>query len=339
MDWKKAAERLGGAVPVGRLHPAVRAWAEGRGVAVKGPWSVAFSGGADSVALLLLLWAHWPEHRDSLRVLHFNHRLRGRESLADARFCAGVARGLGLACAAGAWAAAEPDASEARARAARMEFFDTELAASGSRALWLGHQLDDVAESLLMRLARGSGLSGLAAPRPVQRMPGGRVHLRPLLGLRKRELCEALAAAGMPWREDSSNRGRAYLRNRMRHDVVPAWSEASGGRDALAGAGLARELLEEDEQALEAWLGELAPLERAGRLRLEPLAGKPRAIVRRALHRWLLSTTYRGDLSRQGFELLLRAVEAGLPTRQSLGNEGFAVIQGKLLLYRKRRNK
>jgi tRNA(Ile)-lysidine synthase len=339
MDWKKAAERLGEAVPVGRLHPAVRAWAEGRGAAARGPWSVAFSGGADSVALLLLLWAHWPERRETLCVLHFNHRLRGRESLADARFCASVARGLGLSFSPGAWSEADPEASEGSARAARMAFFDTELEASGSRALWLGHQLDDVAESLLMRLARGSGLSGLAAPRPVQRMPGGRVHLRPLLRLRKRELCEALRAAGVPWREDSSNAGRAYLRNRMRHDVIPSWSEASGGRDALAGAGLARELLEEDEQALEAWLRELAPLQRAGRLRLEPLAGKPRAIVRRALHRWLLSTTYRGDLSRQGFELLLRAVEAGAPTRQSLGNEGFAVITKGLLVYRKRRNK
>jgi len=339
MDWKKAAERLGEAVPEGRLHPAVLAWAQGRGAAVRGPWSVAFSGGADSVALLLLLWARWPERRESLRVLHFNHRLRGRESLADARFCAGVARGLGLDFSSGAWAEAAPDASEGKARAARMIYFDTELAASGSRALWLGHQLDDVAESLLMRLARGSGLSGLAAPRPVQCMPRGRVHLRPLLGLRKRELCAALQAAGIPWREDSSNAGRAYLRNRMRHDVIPAWAEASGGRDALAGAGLARELLEEDEHALEAWLRELAPLERPGRLRLELLAGKPRALVRRALHRWLLSTTYRGDLSRQGFELLLKAVEAGLPTRQSLGSEAFAVIQKGLLLYRRRRNK
>src|SRR5476651_1759624 len=94
-SWRSRAERLGAALPRSRLHPAVTAWAEAR--PAREPWAVAFSGGADSLGLLLLLWAHWPRRRRRLRVLHFNHRLRGAASAADARFCRQVCRGLGVA--------------------------------------------------------------------------------------------------------------------------------------------------------------------------------------------------------------------------------------------------
>ena len=78
------ATRLAAAIPRARLHPAVLAWAEKS--SARATWSVAFSGGADSLALLLLLWAHWPERRARLRALHFNHRLRGRAADADEKF-------------------------------------------------------------------------------------------------------------------------------------------------------------------------------------------------------------------------------------------------------------
>ena len=177
--------------------------------------------------------------------------------------------------------------------------------------------------------------AGLAAPRPVQAMPGGRAHVRPLLTLKKREIVEALTAAGAGWREDASNETGDYLRNRIRHEVVPAWVAVAGGRDALAGAALSRELLEEDDAALEAWLEALAPLDADGRLDVKALAGKPRAVVRRALHRWLGRQAEAGDLSRQGFALLLAAVEAGRATRFSLGRGGFAVIRKGGLIFQK----
>ncbi|NBX60745.1 MAG: tRNA(Ile)-lysidine synthetase, partial [Opitutaceae bacterium] len=200
----------------------------------------------------------------------------------------------------------------------------------GSRALWLAHQQDDIAESILMRLARGSGTGGLAAPRPVQPTGDGRQHVRPLLTLKKTELLSVLSQAGVKWREDASNAGRDYFRNRIRHDVLPAWSQAAE-RDALAGAALARERLEEDDVALESWVESLAALGPDRQLSLRVLAGLPRAIVRRALHRWLLAQKRPADLSRQGFEGLLAAVERGQPTRFSLGTKSFAVIrQGKL---------
>jgi tRNA(Ile)-lysidine synthase len=325
------ATRLGEALPVGRLHPTVREWV-GKS-RTRGPWCVAFSGGADSLALLLLLWTHWPERRGQLIALHFNHRLRGAAAEADERFCRETCRALDVKCVVGRWRAARPGASEAESRTARHAFFATAMQRAGSRVLWLAHQQDDIAESMLMRLARGSGTGGLAAPRPLQRMGDGRFHLRPLLTLGKAELTTALRGAGGTWREDASNARPDHFRNRIRQTVVPAWQKAAG-RDALAGAALARERLEEDDAALEAWVDRAGLLSRAKVLDVRACEGLPRAVVRRALHRWLLAVRPQTDLSRQGFELLLAAVERGTATRFSLGS-GFAVLRrGELVLFR-----
>lgn len=320
---------LGVALPKSQLHPAVL-----RRVTAKnprGPWCVAFSGGADSLALLFVLRAHWPEQ--PLVALHFNHRLRGRASEADEKFCRNVATALGVKCVVGVWRGEHKGASEAESRAVRHAFFARAMKRLRARGLWLAHQQDDIAESMLMRLARGSGAGGLAAPRPVQDFPDGRVYLRPLLTLKKAELVGALEQVGLKWREDATNLGADFFRNRVRQAVVPAW-QAAAARDALAGAALARELLEEDDAALEAWLERLAPLKR-GILDVRMLAGLPRAVTRRALHRWLLAVRPVTDLSRQGFELLLAAVERGAATRFSLGRAGFAIIrQGKLAYHK-----
>ncbi|HVS53788.1 MAG TPA: tRNA lysidine(34) synthetase TilS [Opitutaceae bacterium] len=321
--WKRAADALAARVPRARLHPAVLAFAARRSAREK--WGVAFSGGADSLALLLLLWAHWPERRRRLLALHFDHRLRGRASRQDAAFCRRVSAALGVKFVSGAWTKARRGASEAEARAARLAFFEGQ-----ARVLWLGHQQDDIAETMLMRLARGSGTGGLAAPRPVQRHARGRVHLRPLLTLKKTEIASALTAAGIPWREDATNAGGDFFRNRVRRDVVPAWI-ATAQRDAVAGAARARELLEEDDEALERWAAELAPIEKDGALPLRLLAGKPRALLRRALHRWLLAQRGVGELSRQAFEALLEAVARGETTRHSIGAMHFALIRRGVL--------
>lgn len=323
------------------LHPAamLRAREEARREQRKGGrparWALAFSGGADSLALLLLFWAEGPGRwgRDFV-VLHFNHRLRGRAADADEKFCGQVCTALGVTFVSGRWRAARKGASEAEARAARFEFIRREMSRRKMRLLWLAHQQDDIAESMLMRLARGSGPGGLAAPRPVQAMGEGRLHLRPLLTLKKVELVAALKKAGARWCEDASNADDDHFRNRIRARVLPAWAKAAG-RDALAGAALSRERLDEDDAALEAWLDELKPLDRRGRLELARLAGKPRALVRRALHRWLLAVRPETDLSRQGFNQLLALVQRGQDTRFSLGAKSFAVVSRSGLVLQK----
>jgi len=320
-----AAGALAERFPCDRFDPAVRAWVESS--SPRAVWSVAVSGGPDSVALLLLLWAHWPSRRRQLRVLHFNHRLRGLESRDDMFFCRRLCAKLKIKFIGGSWLGQHGPVSEAAARAVRMAFF-----AKKARVVWLGHQQDDIAESMLMRLARGSGLGGLSAPRPVQLLKGGRVHLRPLLGIKKGELRAALRAASVDFREDSSNRQPAFFRNRIRHEVIPRWLEAAQ-RDALVGAARSRELLEEDDAALELWLDALKPIDALGSLDLSRLAGKPRALFRRALHRWLLAEPRAGAISRQSFDFLLAALIRGEPTRHSLGLAGFAKIDQATLRF------
>ncbi len=324
-QWSVAAEKLAAALPRARLHPAALAWLR----AARGPQAVAFSGGADSLALLLLLWAHWPERRARLVALHFNHRLRGRAAEGDEAFCRKVCLALGVKFRVGRWRAARPGASEAEARDARFQFLEQTLRQLRTHSLYLGHQQDDIAETMLMRIARGSGAGGLAAPRPVQTMPGRRVNVRPLLRLKKTEIVAALRAAGVSWREDATNAGGDYFRNRVRRTVLPAWRRAAGDRDVLDGAALARELIEEDEAAIDRWLMEIAPWCGRGNkvLDLHRLAGRPRALWRRALHGWLLAHPAAARISRQGFEDLLAAVASARPTRRSLGVKGFAVIR------------
>ena len=193
--WAVAAENLARRIPRSALHPAVLEWTVLKGRpsgTARGLWAVALSGGADSIALLLLLWAHWPERRAKLVALHFNHRLRGRSSAADERFCRQVCAALGVELVVGHWTVGRNRAtsiapvSEESARNARMGFFQREQTRQRAPTLWLGHQQDDIAESMFMRLARGSGAGGLAAPRPVQPWQQGQFHLRPLLTTRGR---------------------------------------------------------------------------------------------------------------------------------------------------------
>jgi tRNA(Ile)-lysidine synthase len=339
IDWPAVATAFTARISHGALHPGAMeaAWEDAQlemRNGVHGPqrWALAFSGGADSLALLLIFWAEGPGRwgRDFI-ALHFNHRLRGRESDADEKFCADVCTALGIKFVADRWTDARNGASEAEARAARHAFFGREMKRRKIRLLWLAHQQDDIAESMFMRLARGSGTGGLAAPRPMQKFADGRMHLRPMLSLKKAEIVAALRAVKAVWREDSSNAGDDHFRNRVRRAVLPAWIK-SAGRDALAGAALSRGRLEEDDVALETWLAELKPLTKAGRLDLRRLAGRPTALYRRALHRWLLAQTAKVDLSRQGFEVLLAAIQRGRPTRFSLGPNDYAVVRdGRLL--------
>jgi tRNA(Ile)-lysidine synthase len=324
-NWREKAEELAGRIPAARLHPAVRRWlAECQ----RPPrLAVACSGGADSLCLLLLLWAHWPKCRAQLRVLHFDHRLRGEASRADAEFVNGVAAELGLRCETGEWERRpEERSTEAGARAARMAFFAASRQEQGWEAICLGHQRDDIIETQMMRLSRGSGTAGLAAPRPVQAFGDGRIHLRPLLTLAGAEIRRQLAESGIPFRVDASNDGLDFYRNRLRLEVLPLWQQHAPF-DVAAGAAAARELLQEDDEALVKWLRELLPLPVPGTpYDLSPLAGRPRALLRRALQEWLAVEGMAEAVGKTAFAELLHALETDAPCKTSAGEGRFVVV-------------
>ena len=201
---------------------------------------VAVSGGADSVALLRLLRELRAELGAVLSVVHFNHKLRSAESDADEKFVADLARAHKLAfhVSSGdvaAEAAANNLSIETAAREMRYQFFRElqEEASDGTRLLdkiATGHTLDDQAETVLMRILRGTGMHGLGGIYPVvdlEEQPTDESGetcaqvIRPLLNLRHRELEAYLGEIGQPWREDSSNQNLYHTRNRVRHVLLP----------------------------------------------------------------------------------------------------------------------
>lgn len=325
MDRPTQAEQLAHLIPRDRLCAGARDAADGS-AANHERWLVALSGGADSVALLFLIWAHWPGQRALLRVAHFNHRLRGAESESDQDFCQKLCEELGVVFCTQAWMAAPKSASEEQARGARYSFFESLAEVEHGRVLFTGHQKDDIIETQLMRLARGASSAGLAAPRPRRRWGNHCTLLRPLLGLSRDELQTALRTVGVSWREDSTNVTGLYLRNRIRHSVVTSWLQAAGP-GALEGAALTREWLEEDDDALEFTLDRLGVPQLADELNLQLLANQPRSLWRRALRRWRPL----GEVTRRAFDELLTACQLGRG-RFSLGT-GFAVIEGNWLRY------
>ncbi|HLP03379.1 MAG TPA: tRNA lysidine(34) synthetase TilS, partial [Opitutaceae bacterium] len=193
-----------------------------------------------------------------------------------------------------------------------------------------GHHRDDVVETMLLRLSRGSSARGLAAPRPVQRLADGSVRLRPLLAVPKAEIVAALRAAGVQWCEDATNHGEAFFRNRLRGGVIPAWAAAAPA-DLGAAVARSRELLEEDDDALEAWVDRVLPQPLGGALSLAELRVVPMAITRRALRRWLLARGIGEEFGRAAFVELLGAVREGRAWKTSAGAERFLESDGGVL--------
>jgi tRNA(Ile)-lysidine synthase len=188
---------------------------------------VGVSGGADSVALLdALVRGGWQPH-----VCHLNHQLRGAESDADAEFVRELARNYGLPCTIESRKVA---AGEDAARQARHEFFASVAARTALPTLALAHTADDQVETFLMRLIRGAGIDGLTGMLPERRIGSLRV-LRPMLSVWREEVLKYLDARGLKWREDASNRDLKFLRNRIRHELLPLLERDynPGIRDAL----------------------------------------------------------------------------------------------------------
>lgn len=289
-----------------------------------GQIGIGCSGGADSLFLLLLIWERFPGLRERMVVLHFNHDLRGEESEGDEVFVRNMAESLGLGFQSRRASERRERISEEILRNQRLAFFRK----SGCAVILQGHHGDDVLETLLMRICRGSGTEGLAAPRPVHRHRDGITFIRPLLNLERMEIRESLEVAQINWREDHSNAGRDFFRNRIRHDVIPGLKSESG-HNPVSGALRSRTLLEEDTEALEVISESICP-----RITLEPIDmsvffSQPRAILRRIAQRWL-SGQNGVNLSASAFDRLIDHIEGGEPITQAAG-AGFVEFDGASL--------
>jgi tRNA(Ile)-lysidine synthase len=188
---------------------------------------IGVSGGRDSVALLHFLVAQgWKK----LVVVHFNHGLRGRESGQDAAFVRRLAARYKLKFDTfkediKAFAEGLKMSLETAARIERDMFFHVIGQNHNTPYIFLGHHLEDNAETILGNIARGTGLRGVAGILPAAETFQKFTKLRPLLTVRRAEIDEYIAAHKLSFREDSSNKSPEHRRNRLRHEVLPLLNE------------------------------------------------------------------------------------------------------------------
>jgi len=215
--------------------------------------AVAVSGGADSVALLLLLLELRKPLGIVLSVVHFNHRIRGKASDADEKFVSNLARKHGLTFHVGrldVTAKAKRDKAnlEDTARRARYEFFAELAEKEHLNKIAVAHTADDQAETVLAHILRGTGLAGLGGIHPEV----GHV-VRPLLEVRRAEVRAYLRSKKQTWREDATNRDTTKMRARIRKKLVPLLEKQFQPAVVEHLTTLA-ELAREDEAFLDAWL-------------------------------------------------------------------------------------
>ncbi|MDR1303205.1 MAG: tRNA lysidine(34) synthetase TilS [Puniceicoccales bacterium] len=277
---------------------------------------IACSGGIDSVCLALALAAKFPA--DRLAILYYNHNTRGRETDDDARFVSHLASALGVAFF--TEKRSEGPVSEDALRAARYTFFSQIMAEIGSKFLFLAHHADDVVETMLMRLARGS--AKIAAPKNCQPVRDGTRRLRPLISVFKQEIIDIFTKNRIPWREDSSNQSEGYLRNRIRK-IMPLLGFIFRERDWKSGFLLAHRYLEEDASCLNQMAENLCS--NPQKLDLQAVAHP--AIIRRAIQRWL----HDSPPTRPCFEQILTAVTQNRSAKISVKPKIFVEINGKIL--------
>jgi tRNA(Ile)-lysidine synthase len=247
----------------------------------------ALSGGADSVALLDVLVRLAPARGFRVVAAHLDHGLRP-DSADDARSCADLCERIGVPLRAGqadVRGRADRDGGgvEEAARVERYAFLRSVKASEGAVAIALAHTRDDQAETVLLRLLRGAGVSGLAGMRP-----RSQDLVRPLLGFGRADVLAHLHARGLSWREDPTNGDFSLARNRVRGELIP-YLEAHFNprlRETLARTA---SVLAEDEDLLDALAGPPIAQREPGRVALSrrALALAPRAAARLAVRRAL----------------------------------------------------
>lgn len=235
-----------------------------------------FSGGADSTALLELLWEYGREHGIRVRALHVNHGIRGEEADRDEAFCEAFCQARGIPFTVvredvPGFARQRGVGTEEAGRMVRYAAFEREIGKGGVDRVALAHHRNDQAETMLFHLMRGTGLRGLRGMEPV-RLP----YIRPLLCVERREIEAWLRKRGIGWVEDSTNQELTYMRNRIRRQIVEGMEEIRPG-SVCRMAETAKRLLEIEDflekEAGKRWEDSVQRRGDALEILLEPFAG------------------------------------------------------------------
>lgn len=291
---------------------------------VKAPWELAscekdtpvllaLSGGADSRFLLHVLAQFAKRDGFLLFLAHVNHGIRGEAALCDRDFCISLAREYGLEIFVRdvdvpRLAKERGKSIEEAARELRYEFFAELMQAHHIPLLVTAHNADDNAETVLFRMARGSGLLGLCGIAPVRSFSGGML-VRPMLGVTKREIVAFCEQNALRYVTDETNCDAAYARNRVRAEVLPVLESLFEGATERIGEMSAS--LREDEELLSSMADRfLREHEKDGALPIVPLLSEARALQGRILSRWLTNTAGISP-ERVHLEAILRLCKAG----------------------------
>jgi tRNA(Ile)-lysidine synthase len=274
----------------------------------------AVSGGADSVALADVLVGLAGELRVSVHLVHVNHGLRP-EAGAEQASVERLAGDLGVPChVERVTVRREPpwEGLEAEARRARYGAFRAVAERIGAHRIATAHTADDQAETVLMRLLEGAGPRGLAGIAPIRGL-----LIRPLLEARRADIEAHLRARGLAWMEDASNRDPRFLRNRVRHDVLP-FLERSVDPGIAAGlarsAGLVRALMDDLERAGARELPRLGRQGGAGWVfGVADLRALPREVAAETLRAAAMSLGHSGAMRGAGQRALRRLLAPDIP--------------------------
>ena len=281
---------------------------------------VGVSGGPDSMALVHLLQQSAERYGCFLAVVHVNHLLRGEQAKREADFVASWCQKQGLPCVVGqrdvkALAKARGLSIEAAGHQARFQVFREAAIRFDANKLALGHHQDDRAETVLLHLIQGTGIDGLAALAPAE----GWI-IRPLIEATKEELLTYCEEEGLPYFLDASNDDLWYLRNRIRHQLLPLLRAEYNPQMSKALVRLAVTAQEDsrylEEQAQRAWEGCARIASAAVYLDLSLWRRLPLAIGRRVLRRCY------GALEKSGQGLSYQQTEALVSlAREELGQK------------------
>lgn len=270
----------------------------------------AVSGGPDSVALLRALVRLQPaDARGRIVVAHYNHRWRGDESDGDEAFVKQLAASLGLEVLVGHSSSRSLARSEESARNERYLFLLAAAQHVGARYVALGHTADDQAETILFRLLRGTGLSGLTGMPLTRQLSEAVTLVRPLLTVRRDQVRDYLQRLGQAFRVDTSNSDIRFARNRLRHEMLPELQKLAQGdvvEQLVQLSHQAEEVLEPLRLQAQQLLDTVAEFRAEGvALHLDRVPAPPRTVVREMfVELWRRQHWPRGQMTYERWEEL-----------------------------------